>query len=454
MVPYSAMFARSTTKRPLGGLAAPRLYLLLSLTLTLLASCAQNPQTAMVWTDIPELAIAAQLFNRESLQYAVDIEYKAQAATDLKSTTTPPSLVIAKYLLSKPILKKFNSIDELFSKYYLDPNDLYPTLLGAGKQGTTQLLVPVSFDCMLLVEKKLDSAGSGITMLSGDTLGKAAAAFTARANGKLSAMGFSPRWDLGFAEDWLVASGAGFNPNAGWKPSSAPKPADPNSWPILWSAEKLDASVLALSGLTSGTTTEEQNSFSFSYFSKPGYQLVLDNQILYWPMRASDYFKLPYSVKRQLQYRFPLVNQHLILTSDPRYMGVPKGAKNRKAALAFARWLLVPENQRKIWKEMESEQLLPEYIGPFGGFSSLAQMNQETFAAYFPEYGQNPLLESALPAPAALPDYWDSFSADFLRHWIDTALSGAGGGQSAHEYYQTSLESYLGTMPDWLSAAR
>jgi len=422
----------------------------------LLLSCAQKPQAAMIWTDVPELAVAAQIFNRENDQFAVDLEYKAEAATELKTTTAPPSLIIAKYLLSKPILKRFDSIDELFSKYYLDPNDLYPTLLDAGRQGTSRLLVPVSFDCMLLVEKKHDGTSSGVTTIDAETLGSSSRAFTARIGGKLSALGFSPRWDSSFAEDWILAAGAGFSANSSWKSAATPKPNDPNSWPILWSGAQLSASISALSKLSSGATAEEQNAFSFTYFSKPGYQLLLDNRILYWPMKASDYFKLPYTVKRQLQYRFPVIDQKILLTPDTRYMGIPKGAKNKRAALAFARWLLVPDNQRKIWKEMETQQLLPEYIGPFGGFSSLIQMNNQTFRTYFPEFAQNPLIEGNLPTQSALPDYWDSFSRDFLRHWLDLALSAPApdSAQSIDENFQTSLERYLGTMPDWLSAVR
>lgn len=435
--------------------AAVRLFAILSILFIIFASCTPRPQTAMIWTDIPELAVAAQIFNRGNGQFAVDIEYKAEAASELKTASALPSLVIAKYLLSKPILKRFDSIDDLFSKFYLDPNDIYPTLLGAGKQGAIHILVPVSFDCMLLVEKRQDGASSGITMLDSDTLGSLSQAFTKRVDGKLSTMGFSPRWDLDFAENWLIAAGAGFTANPNWKASSAPKSNDPNSWPILWSGEKVASSIEELSKLTSGVSAEEENSFSFSYFSKPGYQLVLDNRILYWPMKASDYFKLPYSVKKQLQYRFPLVHGKLILTSDTRYMGIPKGSKDKKAALAFARWLLVPENQQKIWKEMESQQLMPEYVGPFGGFSSLIEMNNLTFRTYFPEYAQNPLIESTLPATPTLPDYWDSFSRDFLRHWLDPALSGgAEGDQSVGDYFQASLEHYLGTMPDWLSINR
>ena len=92
--------------------------------IVVLSGCSGAPQRALVWTDVPELVIAAQLFNRENAQLAVDIEYKANVASEMKKTNKPPSLVIAKYLLSDALIKNFDSLNDLFSKSYLDPNDM------------------------------------------------------------------------------------------------------------------------------------------------------------------------------------------------------------------------------------------------------------------------------------------------------------------------------------------
>lgn len=425
---------------------------LFALVLAIMSGCG-TPERALVWTDVPELVVAAQLFNKENDQMAVDIEYKANAASELKKTNKPPSLVIAKYLLSIPLAKKFDSLNDLFSKYYLDPNDMYPALLSAGKQGAEHLLVPLSFDCMVLVERKAESSNAGVAALSFDRILSSSKAFTKIDDGKVSAMGFSPRWNLEFAEDWLLAGGAGFSLNQNWKSTSVSLPNDVHTWPILWNKENLERAVDELVSLSSNVKKEQEDAFTFTYFNKPGYQLVLENRILYWPMRASEFFRLPYSAKTQLQYRFPMVNQKMLLTADVRYMGIPKGAKNKKAALAFVRWLLIAENQEKVWKEMEAQQLLPDYI-PFGGFSSIMQMNERVFSKYFPEYTQNPLVPSSLPGAVPLPDYWDSFARNFLRHWLEDVLSSAGAKGSVDDSFRASLEQYVGTMPDWLITSR
>jgi hypothetical protein len=418
-----------------------------------LSGCDRVSQSALVWTDVPELVIAAQLFNKENDQFAVDVEYKANPASEMKKTNKPPSLVVAKYLLSRPLTRKFDSLNDLFSKYYLDPNDMYPALLSAGKQGTEQLLMPLSFDCMVLVERKTENASAGVAVLNPDVLQSSSQAFTVIKNDEMSAMGFSPRWDVEFAEDWLFAGGSNFSLNPNWKSTSVPRANDANSWPILWDRGNLEKSVDALLSLSSNVKKEQEDAFTFTYFNKPGYQLVLENRILYWPMKASEFFRLPYSAKTQLRYRFPAVDQKVLLTADTRYMGIPRGAKNKKAALAFARWLLIAGNQEKVWKEMESQQLLPDYI-PFGGLSSIMQVNETIFSKYFPEYAQNPLVSSSLPSVTALPDYWDSFSRDFLRHWLENVLSDSVSKGLIDERFRASLEQYLGTMPDWLIANR
>ena len=430
-----------------GGVAA---FLLMAL----LSGCDRGPQSALVWTDVPELVVAAQLFNKENEEFAIDVEYKADVASEIKKTSQPPSLVIGKYLLSKPLMKKFDPMDDLFSKYYLDPNDIYPALLDAGKQGTSHILIPISFDCMVLVERKSGTASAGIAVLDYDALQRASRAFTTIKNDKAEELGFSSRWNMEFAEDWLLADGVGFSLNQNWKPNVAPKAEDLNSWPILWDKNNLERSISTLLSFNSNVTEEQEEAFSFTYFNKPGYQLVLDNRVLYWPMKASEFFSLPYSAKARLRYRFPSVNQKILLTADTRYMGIPKGAKNKKAAMAFARWLLIAGNQEKIWKEMQSEHLLPDYIGPFGGLSSLIQINEAVFSKYFPEYSQNPILSSGLSAVPALPEYWDAFSKDFLRHWLEGALSTVPTKSSVDEDFRASLEKYLGTMPDWLNGNR
>ncbi len=417
----------------------------------LCTACANFAPRALVWTDMPELIIAAQLFNRENDRYIIDVEYKAFPASEIIKTTKPPSLIIARYMLSNLVMKKFASLDELFSEYYLDPNDMYPALLNAGKLGSKHVLLPVSFDCELIIENKSETARAGTAMLDPETIRQTSQAFTRIENGKISSMGFSPRWDLGFAENWLLATNVGFTPNEKWKPTSVPAISDDiSSWPVLWNKQNLEKCIEGLLSFNSDIGVSQQDDFAFTYFNMPGYQLVLEGKVLYWPMKASEYFKLPHSIREQLRYRFPAVDHKIILTENSRFIGIPRGSKNRKAALEFARWLFVATNQEKIWKEMESQQLLPDYVGAFDGFSSIMQVNETIFLRYFPEYGQNPLLPAAIPEPARIPDYWEDFSRDFLHHWLEAVMSNPESRVAIDQGFRSAFEQYMGIMPDWL----
>jgi len=84
-----------------------------------LSGCDRVSQSALVWTDVPELVIAAQLFNKENDQFAVDVEYKANPASEMKKTNKPPSLVVAKYFF-RTLDKNFDSLNDLFQNI-LDP---------------------------------------------------------------------------------------------------------------------------------------------------------------------------------------------------------------------------------------------------------------------------------------------------------------------------------------------
>jgi len=175
--------------------------------LVLFNSCNQSPQSALIWTDIPELVVAAQLFNRENDQFAVDVEYKENAATALMKTNKPPSLIIAKFLLSKPVIRKLDPLDDLFSRYYVDPNDMYSALLDAGKQGVQQILLPVSFDCMVLVERKSDSLGAGASMLDLDAIREAGDKFTRTEKGCTFSDGFFVCMEYGVCRVMASRSG-------------------------------------------------------------------------------------------------------------------------------------------------------------------------------------------------------------------------------------------------------
>ena len=438
----------------------------------LLSACGNAPQSALVWTDMPELVIAAQLFNRTETRYVIDVEYHEHPALDLINAAKSrpfPSLVVARFLQDPIAMRTFSAIDDIFSRYYLDPNDIYPGLLAAGREGGQQRLIPLSFDPYLLVEKKSESANSGMSTIRLDELAGYAAKVERDARGALVSLGFSPWWDQGFVTSLLLAHGAAFSSNPGWKPGSVPKIEDIRAWPLRWDDPGLQRGLDALMELSRSLPQQaELKAFDFSQGGQPGYQRVLAGSARLWPMKASDFFKLPQLVRSQLAYRYPTVNEHLVLSADSRFLGIPRNAPGRDAALFFARWLLSLEHQKQIWNLMQEQRLISSHFGPFDGFGSLMQVNEALIPEFFPSYVQNRISaavksQGKYPAvPYPLPFFWEDFSRDCLESWIQdlpeffvhsgTELKEEAAAK-AMSAFKEGCAQYLGTMPDWMKAS-
>ncbi len=434
-----------------------------------LAGCSRVPQSLLVWTDIPELVIAAQLFNRTESRYVVDIEYHDNPALDLLflSKSKPrPSLVIGRFLQSAFVAQKFEVIDDIFSRYYLDPNDIYPGLLAGGREGARQRLIPISFDPYVLVEKRIENANSGLSTIQLDELAVNASKTGRNERGVLVSLGFSPWWDTGFAISLLLAHGTAFSSNPAWKTSSVPKLEDIRTWPLAWDDAGLRKGLEALLGLGRALPgKEELEAFEFDHGNQPGYQRVLSGAARFWPMRASEFFKLPQNVRSQLAYRYPLVYGNLVFSAESRYMGIPGKAPAREAALFFARWLLSLNHQKEIWTLMQEQHLNSSHFGPFDGFGSLIQANEMLVPEFFPSYVQN-RIGSAVKnqgkypgVPYQIPFFWDDFSSECLDRWTRKlhGFAGIADEQTAVEHAIAALKEqcvqYLGTMPDWMKAS-
>lgn len=456
----------------------------------LLSACSNAPQSVLIWTDMPELVIAVQHFNQTESRYVIDVEYHEYPALDLLTAGKSkrlPSLIIARFLQDSVSIRTFSAIDDIFSRYYLDPNDMYPGLLQAGKEGGQQRLIPVSFDPYLLVEKSLESASAGMSTIRLDELAAYAATAERDARGDLVSLGFSPWWDSGFVTSLLLAHGAAFSTNPGWKPSSVPRIEDIRTWPLRWDDAGLREGLEALMELSRPLPQQaELNAFDFAQGGQPGYQRVLSGRARLWPMKASDFFKLPQNVRSQLAYRYPVVNEHLVLSPDSRFLGIPRYAPRRDAALFFARWLLSVEHQKEIWDLMQKQRLISSHFGPFDAFGSLLQANDMLLPEYFPAYVQNRISAAVMRQgkypgiPYPLPFFWDEFSRDCLNPWVEslpgilrnaadkrgTELEEGNRGTELEEKsvgeeaaakaisaFKEGCAQYLGTMPDWMKAS-
>ena len=104
-----------------------------------------DSRLATIWTDVPEIALYAELFNRGQDRYRVEVIWKAGLARELKDTKAPPDLVIGNYLRSALVRDRFRSLEYLFGELTVDQTAFYPGLLALGVESGQQLTLPLSF---------------------------------------------------------------------------------------------------------------------------------------------------------------------------------------------------------------------------------------------------------------------------------------------------------------------
>ncbi|MCE1205798.1 MAG: hypothetical protein LWX00_00140 [Spirochaetia bacterium] len=241
-----------------------------ALFIALLVSCSLfESDIAVVWTDSPEIQLAAELFNASQTQYLVELHYRDNLGTALAQAKTPPSLVIGKNLRQPATMARFQTLDFLFDRLAFSRNDFYPALLEAGKaKGKTRLL-PVSFNLLMLVNKKgaleTDNPASLAAMSSStitmEEIRTIAQKFNKDSGKGFTAMGFVPRKTGGdFLFQWVQWMGADF--------SSPAKPAK-DSLPVQWDQNKLPVAIAALQDFSTAVngSAEKENAFAFTYAS-------------------------------------------------------------------------------------------------------------------------------------------------------------------------------------------
>lgn len=243
---------------------------------------------ALLWTDTPEMLIAVEMFNASQSRHLIEVHYVDDLSNALRQPDaqgrTGPSIVIGKGLRTSTLSDYFQSLEYLFGELVLSKGGFYPTLLEGGTEGGRQLLVPVSFNVMLLLNKKGAAGQSDSTeltipptdasVLTMDEIRRLAVLFNGLSKKGGERVGFSPRWpDEDFLFQWIQLNGAAFGEKSG---KQERKDAAGKAYPLFWSAEGLDGAIAALKSYISDVngSVEKEDAFAFKYLYAPGYKNV------------------------------------------------------------------------------------------------------------------------------------------------------------------------------------
>jgi hypothetical protein len=391
---------------------------LLAASLTpILASCSGAREGgAVVWTDVPELAVAVELFDslpgRRSGPSSVELHWKPQLAEALRSAKELPALAVGRYLGGARSRKLFATLDYLLGKGGLSRNAFYPELLEAGVVGGRRILLPLSFNLPVIVfSRGLAAAGDGFTLSLPEMLSQSSA-YNRKEGGAFTRMGFSPRWDGRFLVTALQASGAGFAEGR----------------ELSWNQRGLEAALGEISDWTYRANGQAalEDDFQFKYLFAPPYRYVDEGRTLFASMDSSDFFVAPEARRAGLDFRWYGREGRITLSDGPAFAGILRGAQGRKAADAFLRWLLTPEAQRAILERSRRARVLEYSFGFAGGFSSLRSVNEEIFPAFFPGLVGHAPPATLLAAPANLPGDWPALEAAVVAPWaVEATARGA-----------------------------
>jgi ABC-type glycerol-3-phosphate transport system substrate-binding protein len=333
-------------------------------------SCSDN-KTAQIWTDRPEFALYGELFNTVQNQYKVAVKYIEFPSMELNRQNSP-DIIVASWLKNASTGLNFKSVDNFFRTRRLSRNIFYPQLLAIGRIDQNQYLLPVSFNIPALIfSKNREQYLSNQFTIDFDEIKKLSKEYNNINRGIYTRMGFSPLWNDNFILITAILSGASFR----------------EANPLAWDSAALENSMAFINKWTNeiNTSTQAEDDFTFKYFFEPPERLIQGGRIFFSYMGSSDLFLLSEESKNQLDFRWVMEQNKILVTEDSVYLGIPKKVISKKAARAFILWFFKVENQRRILEYSRTNRISENIFGICGGFSALNIVTEQIYPLFYPE---------------------------------------------------------------------
>jgi hypothetical protein len=365
----------------------------------LFSSCAGNRDTAVLWTDRPELAFYAGFFNASQNRFKVEVRYFSSPSQRLAESNEIPDIVVASWLRNTSTQALFRPLGALFFRS-VDRASFYPQLLELGQVGRRQHLLPVNFNIPAIVFSSRYSDGheNPFTIEITEIMerGKAHNVVT---NGIFSRLGFSPLSNTEFMFMVMTLFGANFH----------------ESSPVAWNDEAVEQAIAWIRNWITEANVSIQMEEAFTekfHFESPE-RMVSTGQILYTHMLSDRFFTLPGDRGTNLDFRWIASDGMIPLDDRGVYFGIHRRARSRRAAHAFAQWLFSAETQQMLLKEKRRERLSETSFGIAGGFSAMRTVTEQVFPQFYPSLlGRMPPDNFYSPANM-LPRNWVA-----IKEWV------------------------------------
>ena len=370
-----------------------------------------NSSTAVLWTDRPELAVYAELFNAEGEDVRVEVIFKETPWISLETESVHPDLVVSTRLDSDLTVKHFGFLDQLIKNEQISPDSFYRQLYVQCLREEKLVLLPLSFTLPIFAfRSEYSAAMSGDYVIDPIELRKLCREFNDGGD-KPGKIGFSPRWQPESIYALAILFGADFREAAQRLPT--------------WDEADLQQAVVFVRSwideINGGIAAEEF--FGIKYMYDPLYKLLGSGRILFTYMNIDEFLSVPAEVRENLDIRW-LSNDEIIHVGDEvLYIGRTKQSKRKRASLDFIAWLVNGATQERLLETAQFERM--RSFGFAGGFSSVIAVNTNVLPRYFPFLIGHIPHEENLVFPVPLPESWRSIKTEVLYPWLVEAVSNA-----------------------------
>ena len=390
-------------------------------------SCAKSKdKTVIIWTNNTEIVSYVELFNATHDKTKAVVVYKKEPARSLPPSKDEitPDIIMGPWLKNSLTKKYFSSTESLFSEKSVPKSQFYSKILEYGCINNKQYLIPVSFNLSaIMFSRKNESLLGNERYLGIEQIRNTASSYNQK-NSKdvFTTMGFGPSWDKEFLYTVTKLYGTAYQE----KGTS-----------FLWDSSRLSSSIDMIKYWTSTTnsdTTTEQN-FQFRYLYMPTYRQVTSDRCLFAYTTSDKLFTLTDAQSSSISFRWFVQNDMIPVEDNILTMGLYKASENSAQAKEFMRWFLKEETQQKLIERTENMKLDSVNFGIAGGFSSIRNVNEKYYPAFYRQLLGNMPPEEYFTLPNILPYRWESLKENVILPYLEdmTNTNGAKNNASLEE---------------------
>ena len=378
----------------------------------LITGCtAFNPGVATVWTNIPEIAAYAEMYNAAGDRVRINAVYKenpGRIPSGLDKADMP-DIIIGTYINSIKTIGLFSSLEGLFGEDGLSEDEFYPGILSLGVNDGQKVLIPLSFDIQGLKVRKSDTGLSSV-LLSLEDMQRLSLEHTKTAGQRTQYMGFSPAWtdDGGMMFARLM--------NAAFRENSIGT--------LIWNNEALNKAVSFSRQWieeTNGGYSRDQE-FIQKYLYDPGRKLLISNppRIRFYPVTLSAFARLPSQDREPLDIVWLHNNDKIEVLENIVFAGILKGSQTKRISQEFITWIASVKTQKTLLESTRFKRI--RTFGIANGLSSLVKINENVFPEYYTFLVGRIPPAKYLHFPASVPSEWPNLRKEIIGPWIKNAL--------------------------------